>query len=71
MDLRAHVFIVVLLHRHEHSLSPKNKKMSNAAAAAATPEVESALSVLEAINELRAEEHFIDIQVEVCEALVY
>ncbi len=42
--------------------------MSNAAAA---PEVESALSVLEAINELRAEEHFIDIQVEVCEALVY
>ncbi len=43
--------------------------MSNAAAAA--PEVESALSVLEAINELRAEEHFIDIQVEVCEALVY
>ncbi len=67
MDLRAPVFLVVLLHRHEHSLSPKNKKMSNAAAA---PEVESALSVLEAINELRAEEQFIDIQVEVCEALV-
>ncbi len=66
MDLRAHVFIVVLLHRHEHSLSRKNKNMSNAAAAA--PEVESALSVLEAINELRAGEHFIDIQVEVCEA---
>ncbi len=69
MDLRAHVFIVVLLHRYEHSLSPKNKIMSNAATA--TPEVESALSVLEAINELRAEEHFIDIQVEVCGALVY
>ncbi len=69
MDLRAHVFIVVLLHRHQHSLSRKNTKMSNAAAAA--PEVEYALSVLEAINELRAEEHFIDIQVEVCEALVY
>ncbi len=68
MDLRAHVFIVVLLHRHEHSLSRKNEKMSNAAAA---PQLESALSVLEAINELRAEEHFIDIQVEVCEALVY
>ncbi len=69
MDLRAHVFIVVLLHRHEHSLSRKNKNMSNAATA--TPEVESALRVLEAINELRAEEHFIDIQVEVCGALVY
>ncbi len=68
MDLRAHVFIVVLLHWQEHSLSQKNTKMSNAAAA---PEVESALGVLEAINELRAEEHFIDIQVEVCEALVY
>ncbi len=69
MDLRAHVFIVVLLHRHEHSLSQKNTKMSNAAAAA--PQLESALSVLEAINELRAEEQFIDIQVEACEALVY
>ncbi len=47
--------------------------MSNvaAAAAAAAPQLESALSVLEAINELRAEEQFIDIQVEVCEALVY
>ncbi len=46
--------------------------MSNAAAAAAAPpEEESALSVLEAINELRAEEHFIDIQVEVCGAVVY
>ncbi len=48
--------------------------MSNAeaaAAAAAAPEVESDLSVLEAINELRAEEHFIDIKVEVCEMLRY
>ncbi len=69
MDLRAHVFKVLLLHRYEHSLSRKNTKMSNAATA--TPEVESALSVLEAINELRAEEHFIDIQVEACEAFVY
>ncbi len=43
--------------------------MSNAATAA--PEVESDLSVLEAINELRAEEQFIDIQVEVCEMLRY
>ncbi len=70
MDLRAHVYKVMLLHRHQHSLSRKNNNMSNAAAAAAA-EVESALSVLEAINELRAEEHFIDIQVEVCGALVY
>ncbi len=69
MDLRAHVFMVVLLHRHQHSLSRKNKNMSNAATAA--PEVESDLSVLEAINELRAEEQFIDIQVEVCEMLRY
>ncbi len=42
--------------------------MSNAAAAAApAPEMEYDLSVLEAINELRTEEHFIDIKVEVCE----
>ncbi len=72
MDLCAQVYVVVASPRHEHSLSRKNEKMSNAeAATAAAPEVESDLSVLEAINELRAEEHFIDIQVEVCEMLRY
>ncbi len=70
MDLCAQVYVAVVSQRHEHSLSRKDTKMDNAAAAA-PPEVESDLSVLEAINELRAEEHFIDIQVEVCEALVY
>ncbi len=69
MDLCAQVYVAVVSPRHEHSLSRKNEKMSNAEAAA--PEVESDLSVLEAINELRAEEHFIDIQVEVCEMLRY
>ncbi len=69
MDLCAQVYVAVVSPRHEHSLSRKNEKMSNVEAAA--PEVESDLSVLEAINELRAEEQFIDIQVEVCEALVY
>ncbi len=68
MDLCAQVYVAVVSPRHEHSLSRKNEKMSNAEAAAAG--VESDLSVLEAINELRAEEHFIDIQVEVCGALV-
>ncbi len=70
MDLRAQVYVAVVSPRHEHSLSRKNEEMSNAEAAAA-PEVESDLSVLEAINELRTEEHFIDIQVEVCEILRY
>ncbi len=70
MDLCAQVYVVVASPRHEHSLSRKYEKMSNAEAAAA-PEVESDLSVLEAINELPAEEHFIDIQVEVCEMLRY
>ncbi len=68
MDLCAKVYVAVVSPQHEHSLLRKNEKMSNAeGAAAAAPEVESDLSVLEAINELRAEEHFIDIQVEVCE----
>ncbi len=70
MDVCAQVYVAVVSPRHEHSLSRKNENMSNAAAAAA-PEVESDLSVLEAINELRAEEHFIDIQVEVCDSLMY
>ncbi len=68
MDLCAQVYVAVVSLRHEHSLLRKSKNMSNAAAA---PEVESELSVLEAINELRAEEHFIDIKVEVCEMLRY
>ncbi len=46
-------------------------KMSSSAAAAVAVEVASALSILEAINELRTEEHFIDILVEVCGALIY
>ncbi len=48
--------------------------MSSAAAAVATAphvEVASVLNILEAINNLRTEEHFIDIQVEVCGALIY
>ncbi len=45
-------------------------KMSSSAAAVAV-EVASALSILEAINNLRTEEHFIDIQVEVCGSLIY
>ncbi len=69
MYLCAQVYVAVVSPRHQHSLSrKKNEKMSNAAAA---PEVESDLNVLEAINELRAEEHFIDIKVEVCEMLRY
>ncbi len=71
MDLCAQVYVAVVSPRHEHSISRKNEKMSNAEAAAAAPGVESDLSVLEAMNELRAEEHFIDIKVEVCGALVY
>ncbi len=70
MDLCAQVYVAVVSPRHEHSLSRKNEKMSNAEAAAA-PEAESDLSVLEAINELRAEEHFIDIKVEVCDSFMY
>ncbi len=68
MDWCAEVYVAVVSPRRENSLSRKNTKMDNAAAA---PEVESDLSVLEAINGLRAEEHFIDIQVEVCEMLRY
>ncbi len=48
--------------------------MSSAAAAVATAphvEVASALNILEAIKEPCTEEHFIDIQVEVCGALIY
>ncbi len=40
-----------------------------AVATAPTVAVATALSILEAINELRTEEHLIDILVEVCKAV--
>ncbi len=52
------------------SASYTNSNMTSAAGAVTTPEVSAtshAVRILQSINELRQEEHLIDIQVEVCE----
>ncbi len=69
----AHWYKTAISHRHEHSVSSSNTTMSRALAASAPVSVgncedSTAMSTLQTINELRQQEHFIDIEIEVSDA---